>query len=222
MGSESKGLGAVDAPAVDSCSAGSGAGTLGRRIAIWGVTGSGKTTLSRRLGELLGLEVVQLDAIRHAKGWDSTDHNEFRSTLEAKLEAATNGWICEGGYTRVMPAYQSRLDTVIWLRFPLRVTFPRLVRRCWTRARSQEPLYGPGGPRETLRMSFASRDSLLLYSLMTHRSVTRERRERVASLPSSVRVHVLRSAREVERFVLEQELLARCGVAFPGASGRST
>ena len=41
---------------------------LGKRIVIFGATGSGKTTLARRLGETLGLPVMQLDSIRHERG----------------------------------------------------------------------------------------------------------------------------------------------------------
>ena len=69
---------------------------LGRRIAVWGVTGSGKTTLSKRLGGKLGLTVIELDAIRHARGWDSVDWPEFRETLTQRLDAAADGWIVEG------------------------------------------------------------------------------------------------------------------------------
>jgi adenylate kinase family enzyme len=64
---------------------------VGRRIAVWGVTGSGKTTLAQRLGETLGLGVVELDAIRHARGWDSTDWPEFREVLTERTRCRTAG-----------------------------------------------------------------------------------------------------------------------------------
>jgi len=64
---------------------------LGRRIVLWGVTGSGKTTLARRLGQTFGLGVVELDAIRHANGWDTTDFDDFRAILTARLDGYERG-----------------------------------------------------------------------------------------------------------------------------------
>jgi adenylate kinase family enzyme len=40
-----------------------GIGHIGRRIAIYGPTGSGKTTFGRALGQRLGLPVIDLDTI---------------------------------------------------------------------------------------------------------------------------------------------------------------
>jgi adenylate kinase family enzyme len=59
---------------------------MGRRIAAWGATGSGKTTLAQQIGKALGLAVVDLDAIRHADGWDSTGWDDFREILTSRLE----------------------------------------------------------------------------------------------------------------------------------------
>ena len=61
-------------------------GPVGRRISVWGVTGAGKTTLSRELGARLGLAVIELDALRHRRGWDSTSYEELRPQLAARLD----------------------------------------------------------------------------------------------------------------------------------------
>ena len=174
---------------------------VGRRIAIWGVTGSGKSTLGKALGGILDVPVVELDAIRHERGWESVDWPEFRSRLESSLETSTGGWVVEGGYSAIMDVYLSKIDTLIWLRLPLYTTFPRLVTRCVRRIRSKDPLYGPDGPRESARMTFASRESILLYSLTTHRSVVAARRERLKEVPPGVRKIELTSARAVEGFL---------------------
>jgi adenylate kinase family enzyme len=173
---------------------------IGRRIVIWGVTGSGKTTLAHQLGEMLGLPVVQLDAIRHRNGWDSTDWPEFRAELTETLEGYSGGWVLEGSYSRIMDVYLSRLDTMVWLHLPWRVSFWRLLQRTVARAWDQKPLYNPEGPTESWRLSFFDRRSILWWSISTHRSSTRSRRERIAALPAHVRVHELRSVREVAAF----------------------
>ncbi len=172
-----------------------------RRIAVWGVTGAGKSTLARELGHRLGLPVIELDAIRHTPDWDSTPWPTFRSELLRRLDEAPEGWVLDGSYARAQDLYLHRIDTMIWLPLPLRVTLPRLFRRALQRSFAPHGAYGPGTARETLRRTFASRESLLLYALLTHRSVTRRRAARVAGLPDGVEVVELRSPLQVAAFL---------------------
>lgn len=185
---------------------------IGHRIVVWGATGSGKTTLARDLGEALGLPVVQLDAIRHRNGWDSTDWPEFRAELTETLDRYTDGWVLEGSYSRIMDVYLARLDTMVWLHLPWRVSFWRLLRRTVARAWDQAPLYNPNGPTESWRLSFFDRRSILWWSISTHRTSNRNRGERIAALPGHVRVHELRSAGEVREF---REGVRRCVSTSP-------
>jgi adenylate kinase family enzyme len=171
---------------------------LGRRIVIWGATGSGKTTLAGELGRRLGLGVVDLDAIRHADGWDSTPWDEFREQLAARLDGLSEGWVTAGSYSAIMDAYLSRADTLIWLRLPWRVSFWRLLKRTFARAWDGDELY-PGSPaRESWRLAFFSRRSILLWSITHHRRGARSTRYRIDTLPPDVRVYELRSADEVD------------------------
>jgi adenylate kinase family enzyme len=188
----------------------------GRRIVIWGATGSGKTTLSRRLGALLGLAVVELDAIRHAEGWDSTPWDEFRRRLSDKLDALPQGWVCDGSYSAISDIYLSSADTVVWLHLPWRTSFRRLLVRTVTRAWSQEPVFDERGPRESWRLSFLSSKSILWWSISHHRTGVRTVRQRLAMLPEHVRVYELRSPREVDAFFegVKQEAESR-GIGAP-------
>jgi adenylate kinase family enzyme len=174
---------------------------LGSRIVVWGVTGSGKTTLARQLGTTLELPVVELDAIRHANGWDSTDWDDFRSILAQRLDHYEDGWVLEGSYSRIMDAYLSRADTLLWLHLPWRVSFARLLRRTVARAWDQQPLYNEHGPHESWRQSFLSRNSILWWSLSTYRSRERIIPERIANLPASIKAHKLRSTGDVARLL---------------------
>jgi adenylate kinase family enzyme len=133
----------------------------GRRIAIWGATGCGKTTFAEKLGKTLGLAVVDLDAIRHANGWDSTDWDEFREILTRMLEGHPEGWITAGSYSAISDVYLSRIDTLVWLHLPWRMSFWRLFWRSVSRAWSQEPLYHEQGPRESWRLLFMNKKSIL-------------------------------------------------------------
>jgi adenylate kinase family enzyme len=169
------------------------------------VTGSGKSTLARRLGAALGLRVVELDAIRHATGWDSTPYDVMRERVTAVLEGAADGWVCEGNYRRVRDIPLSRADTVVWLRLPWRVSFSRLLRRGIGRAYSREPLYGPEGPRETWRKLFFSTDSILWWSTHHHRKTIASVERALADVPHTAKVIVLRTPAEVEALASRAE-----------------
>ncbi len=174
---------------------------LGRRIVVWGVTGSGKTTLARNLGSALGLPVVELDGIRHANGWDSTGWDDFRYILTQRLESYNDGWVIEGSYSQIHDTYLPRADTLLWVHLPWRVSFWRLLRRTIARAWDQTPLYNENGPHESWRQSFLSRSSILWWSISMHRDRERTIPERIAALPPAIRIRELRSAREVDALV---------------------
>jgi adenylate kinase family enzyme len=174
---------------------------LGRRVVIHGATGSGKTTLSGHLGELLGVPVIQLDAIRHHRGWDSVAWDEMRALLTERLDASTDGWVCDGNYSQVRDIYISRADSLVWLHLPWRVSFWRLLWRTINRAWSKEPLYHQDGPRESWRLTFTSRKSILWWSISNHRNHVRNTRQRLADFADPSRVFVLHSRREVDAFL---------------------
>jgi adenylate kinase family enzyme len=174
---------------------------VGRHVVVWGATGSGKTTFTSRLGRSLGLHVVQLDAIRHEHGWDSTDWPEFRERLVATLETHAEGWVTDGSYSRISGEYLSRADSLIWLHLPWRLSFWRLLKRTVWRAWTGEPLYNESGPRESWRLSFTSSRSILWWSISHHRIGVRTTRERIAQLPPGVPAYELRSPAEVRAFL---------------------
>ena len=174
---------------------------MGRRIVVWGATGSGKTSMGRTIAESLGLGFVELDAIRHHTGWDSTPWEEFRTILSERLETLHDGWVCDGAYPQVMDIVLARTDTLVWLHLPFRVTFCRLLKRTIVGAWTREPLYNPDGPSESWRMTFLSRRSILWWAITSHGPRERQIPERIAALPPAVRVYELRSAREVREFL---------------------
>ena len=170
-----------------------------KRIMVIGVTGSGKTTLSRRIAEKLGVPAIELDSLFHLPDWQETPRGEFRAKVAAALDAAPEGWVTDGNYSPVRDILLSRADTVVWLRLPWRVSFWRVLRRTVTRAWRREDLWN--GNRESFRLSFLSRDSILLWSITHHQAHARNFRRDFASMPHNAELVELHSDREVEAFV---------------------
>lgn len=171
-----------------------------RRISIVGAAGAGKSTLGEDLAARLGCPLFELDHLYWRPGWQGTPRAEFREKVAAAL--AGERWIVCGNYGSVRDLVWGRADTVLWLDYPLPLSFARLVRRTWRRVVTQEELWG--GNRESWRGQLLSRESLLLYAVRTHR---RRRRELATQLAQPAYAHLavvrLRSPREARAFLEE-------------------
>lgn len=142
----------------------------GQRIAVVGVTGSGKTTCARRISRSRGIPHVELDALHWGPNWTPANRETFRQRVAAAL--ATDEWVTDGNYSIVRDLVWQRADTIIWLDYPLPLILWRLLRRSVSRAYSQEELWQ--GNRERWHTQFFSRDSLFLWALKIFRRRRRE------------------------------------------------
>jgi adenylate kinase family enzyme len=171
-------------------------GPLGRRILVWGPSGSGKTTLARELGRRLGLPVVELDALYHDKpDWHDATQDELRAKVEAALTEHTDGWVFDGNYATAREVLLPLAETVIWLRLPWREVYPRLLWRTTSRMFTRELLWGTN--RESFRLSFFDKESILLWGITNWRPHVRKTLLALETTPHSARVLVLRSPRQV-------------------------
>ena len=169
-----------------------------RRVVVIGTTGSGKSTLAERLAVRTGLRVIELDALFWGRDWQGAPIELFRHRVER--ETRDDGWIVVGNYAQVRDLVWRPADTLIWLDLPLPLVMWRLLGRTLHRATSQADLWGTGN-RESLRRSFFSRQSILLWALKTHRRNREKFTLECAFLAKEKRVVRLKTAREVERFV---------------------
>ena len=104
-----------------------------RRIAVIGCGGAGKSTLSRRLGECLGLPVIHLDRFFWQPDWVATPDFQWRPIVERL--ATADQWIIDGNYLTTLDIRLKRADTIIWLDFRRMTCMYRAIKRIfqsWT------------------------------------------------------------------------------------------
>jgi adenylate kinase family enzyme len=190
-----------------------------RRIVVYGVTGSGKTTLAARLARELDLSHIELDSLFHGPNWTPTPVDEFLAKVTAALAAAPRGWVVEGNYSAVRPRILPLADTAIWLDLPWVVSYRRMFRRTFRRMFRGEELWN--GNKETPRNLLMSWDSLLWWGIHHHR----RSRERIGSTLRDVEhnatVEVVRSGRELEELVSRLVAANASGFAVSGGEAGS-
>ena len=175
--------------------------SIGPRISIRGPTGSGKSTLGHTLGRRFGLPVVEMDALYWLPNWQAKPLDQFRTDVQAALDARPQGWICVGNYSHVQDLVLSQADTVLWLRLPFRVSFWRLLKRTVARAWTQQPLWEGNSNQESWRQSFFSHKSILLYAITSRKLHVENTLRVLCTTPHHAAVIELRSARAVRHLL---------------------
>lgn len=97
------------------------------RIAVIGPCGAGKSTLARELGELTGLPVTHIDRLHWKPGWVEGSPEELRAVLSEVV--AQDQWIIDGNYGATFDIRMPRAELVIYLDFPRRIYFRRVITR---------------------------------------------------------------------------------------------
>lgn len=172
-----------------------------RRVAVIGTSCSGKTTFAAALAARLQVPHIELDALHWQPNWVEAPLEAFRADVAAAV--AGEHWVCDGNYSKVRDLVWGRATTVIWLDYPFTTVMGRALYRTLRRAITREELFS--GNRESIRMAFFSRESILWWVVTTHR----RRREEYGALfagsgfPHLERV-VLTSPVEAARFLAQR------------------
>lgn len=171
-----------------------------KRINVVGTAGSGKSTFSRKLAELLEVPHFEMDRLYWKPNWQATGDEELLENVRQVTEQ--DCWILDGNYTRTTPVKWSRVELVIWLDMSFTRTFSRVTRRVFHRSFSKEEIWPGTGNRESLSKAFLTKDSILWWMLTTYR---KNRKKYLAAMASPEYEHIrfvrLGSPREVERFL---------------------
>jgi adenylate kinase family enzyme len=122
------------------------------RIVVVGCSGSGKTTMARRLGRALGVPHTELDALNWDPGWrnlTTEDPAEFHRRIA--VVAAGEAWVLDGNYTKARDVHWSRATAFVWMDPPLHVVMAQVIWRSFSRAVSKRELWAGTGNKELFR-----------------------------------------------------------------------
>jgi adenylate kinase family enzyme len=171
-----------------------------QRMNVVGTSGSGKTTVSQALSQILNIEHIEMDALFWGPDWSWPSDEEFFTKVEHAL--AKEAWILDGNYTRTIPIKWKHVESVIWLDYSFMRTIRHAIRRAITRSITQEELWAGTGNRESLKKSFFSKDSIILWTITTHRKV-RQKYERFMHdrAYSDITFIRLRNPKETQHFL---------------------
>lgn len=165
-----------------------------KRILVYGVTGSGKTTLARRIAKASGLPLFEVDELAWLPGWRQVPEAEQRSRFGGI--AAREEWVLDSAYGVWLDLVLPRAELIVGLDFPRWLSLAWLVRRTVARGLSREPVCN--GNVESWRVAF-SRESIVLWHF---RSFARKRaRIRAWANDGTGRCLVFRSPREIEAWL---------------------
>lgn len=167
-----------------------------KRVLLYGVTGSGKSTAAVAIGARLGLTVHLADEeFGWLPGWVQRPDAEMRAL--AAVVAAEPEWVLDTAYGSFRDLVEPRADVVIGLDYPRWMSLGRLLKRTVIRVIDARPICN--GNVETFRQAFSA-DSIIVWhfrSFSRKRATMRAWAARAGGPP----VMVVRRPRDLERFI---------------------
>ena len=188
------------------------------RVLVAGVTGSGKTTLSRRLAALWDLRHVEIDGLFHGPDW--TPRAEFLDDVRAF--AAEERWVTEWQYTSkgTDEILTPRAQLALWLDYPYRVVRSRLLRRTLSRSILRTRMWNGNVEKPIWRMfSGDPEENIIAWQTRTLHKWS-ERMPGVASEYPHLVIVRLRHPRETERWLRAQAEASGVSTAPPKRRSR--
>ena len=169
-----------------------------RRILVYGVTGSGKSTAATRIAATTGLPLYLADELTWLPGWVPVEDDVQRERFAAIV--ATDAWVLDTAYATWKDLVLARCELVVGLDYSRWRSLARLVRRTLIRLVDRKPICN--GNVETLRGTL-SRDSILVWHF---RSFARKRAQmRAWATSEDVPILLFRRPAELERWLASLE-----------------
>lgn len=170
-----------------------------RRIFIIGTSGSGKSRLARELSNKLGLFHIELDAISWLPDWRKRSPadfgKEFNQLTKTHPDVVIDGNFSASSEISLLPG-----DELIWLDYPRWFVTQRIIRRSIKRVTFRTKLWSGNQERLSFLLSTNAEINPVLWSWKSHRRRRDSYQKLIAKLDPSIRVHIVKTHRELKRF----------------------
>ena len=165
-----------------------------------GTSGVGKSTLARRLAQILSVPYIEMDRLYWRADWQGEPDEAFFARVAATTLAS--GRVLDGNYNRSRPVKWRNVDLVVWVDYGFARTLRQAICRAISRASSGQELWPGTGNRESFRRAFLSRDSIIWWTLKTWKN-NRQRYQSDMTDPAyrHIRFVRLRHPRQTEDFI---------------------
>lgn len=166
-----------------------------KRVAVFGNTGGGKSTLAKRLADITQLPLFPLDMIQFKTGGGMLPHEEYLKAHAGLLRE--DEWIIDG-FGSVATAWErfSSADTLVYVDLPL-ITHHWLVTKRLIKGIFVAP---EGWPEDSPLWRSTMNSYKVIWSC--HRGLTPKYRQLIADMAVSKRVHHLKSRAEIAAFLV--------------------
>lgn len=162
-----------------------------KRVVVIGSGGAGKSTFSRKLGEVTGLEVIHLDQIFWKPNWQPTPSEEWERMVSELVER--DSWIMDGNFGGTRAMRIAAADTAIFLDISRWICLFRVLKRLTKYRKTNRPDMAEGCHEKV--------DPEFLGWIWNYPHKSRRRLFTEMEQFPEKRLIILRSARETEDFL---------------------
>ncbi|MGK7941383.1 MAG: adenylate kinase [Crocosphaera sp.] len=164
-----------------------------KKVAVFGNTGGGKSTLSRKLSEATQLPLYILDKIQYKPGGIEVPYEEYKRSHEEIM--AKDEWVIDGfGCLETLWLRLEKADTLVYIDLPLSVHF------WWVTKRFITGFFDPpkGWPENTNIWKGSMNSYSVLW--LCHQRLTPKYRDYIVQAQDSKKVYHLQSSQEIKHF----------------------
>ncbi|CAN1212249.1 Barwin domain-containing protein [Tumidithrix helvetica PCC 7403] len=164
-----------------------------KKVAVFGNTGGGKSTLSKRLSEISDLPLHILDKIQYQSGGAEVPYEDYKHAHQKILD--TERWIIDGfGSMETLWLRLNEADSLVFVDLPLYVHF------WWVTKRLLSGYFKPpeGWPEKSPILKSSMNSYRVLW--LCYKRLTPKYREYIEQARSTKSVYHIRSTDQISQF----------------------
>ncbi|WP_413287529.1 AAA family ATPase [Bdellovibrio sp. HCB337] len=167
------------------------------KVVVIGTSGAGKTTFAKAVSQKFDIPDVELDALYWEPNWTAATPESFQNRVQAAT--LNKGWVVHGNYRVVRDFLWHKADLIIWLDYPRHIILWRILKRSIYRAFTQKPMWN--GNYESIRLTFFSKDSIILWSITSYAHNKKDYGNMMASSPFAPKMLRIKHPRDAAKLL---------------------